>query len=337
MPKGENYKYIPRSYNIFKMYVPSACLSSVFAYNEMLLDIDFYKVFQQYEYILICHLDVIVTMDLLDDFCEIGYDYWGAPWPYLWGRKKINDKYVHLTVGNGGFSLRRVSACISVLEQFKKQVPQRLNEDIFFSYYLKVSGFRVAPVNWARLFSAESLVERIFCKNGGTLPFGMHAWHRFSGDFYKKVLPKLGINIAEFKLQNLDLVGLRYDLSVVASQRLRRYVTNGKDIWRFLPTNTKYSFHVFGHNGSVYYKYMTRDLNETVKVHYYSDDIGKEFGKLVCNMKNICDFNLLIIDGFDGDVIDSLRRYNLYEGTNYISLQQSYIKYLKCVICNYCK
>ena len=47
----------------------------------MLLTADFYRRFTDYEYILIHQLDVFLFEDKLLEFCDMGYDYIGAPYP----------------------------------------------------------------------------------------------------------------------------------------------------------------------------------------------------------------------------------------------------------------
>lgn len=44
-----------------------------------MLEADFYRRFGKYKYMLIYQLDAFVFSDKLLDFCEMGYDYIGAP------------------------------------------------------------------------------------------------------------------------------------------------------------------------------------------------------------------------------------------------------------------
>lgn len=50
-------------------------------YNEMMMSADFYSLFNDYEYILICHVDAWVFRDELDDWCRRGYDHVAALGP----------------------------------------------------------------------------------------------------------------------------------------------------------------------------------------------------------------------------------------------------------------
>ena len=81
--------------------LPDRNFSSIQSYNRLLLSPWFYQIFGEYSHILICQLDVCITKKLeLDDLLQ--YDYVGAPCTFELGK----DAHV----GNGGFSLRKVSA-----------------------------------------------------------------------------------------------------------------------------------------------------------------------------------------------------------------------------------
>lgn len=94
-------------------------LSTYKAYNNTLCSSDFYKLFSDYEYVLIYQTDCWAFEDRLDEFIELGYDYYGAAWPHL------QDK-----IGNGGFSLRKVKKMIELTE--KHVYDSKINEDVWF-------------------------------------------------------------------------------------------------------------------------------------------------------------------------------------------------------------
>jgi hypothetical protein len=87
-------------------------------YNALLLAKAFYRRFAAYDYILIHQLDAFVFSDELERFCALGYDYIGAPWSHDPARGRI--------VGNGGFSLRKVSAALRVLALPEAYAPPSL-------------------------------------------------------------------------------------------------------------------------------------------------------------------------------------------------------------------
>ncbi|MEZ5582523.1 MAG: DUF5672 family protein [Candidatus Competibacteraceae bacterium] len=72
---------------------------------------DFYRRFDRYEYLLIYELDSLVFSDKLDQHCTGEFDYIGAPWV----RYQDGLPVGFVGVGNSGFSLRRVEACMRVL------------------------------------------------------------------------------------------------------------------------------------------------------------------------------------------------------------------------------
>ena len=66
---------------------------------------DFYARYAGCEYILLYQLDAWVFEDRLDEWCDKGYDYAGAPL-FAPGSSDLQCA----RTGNGGFSLRRVEA-----------------------------------------------------------------------------------------------------------------------------------------------------------------------------------------------------------------------------------
>ena len=97
---------------------PARWFGSTGTYNALMLSSDFYERLAQHEHILIHQLDAFVFSDALERFCALGYDYIGAPWSHRDDGSR--------RVGNGGFSLRRVSAALRVLASRPSRVPQRL-------------------------------------------------------------------------------------------------------------------------------------------------------------------------------------------------------------------
>lgn len=83
---------------------------SIKSYNQLMLSQLFYNAFEKYQYILIYQLDAWVFHDALDEWCSKGYDYIGAPW--------FSDRgELFSFAGNGGFSLRKVSAFQEILQK----------------------------------------------------------------------------------------------------------------------------------------------------------------------------------------------------------------------------
>jgi hypothetical protein len=104
--------------NIGKLYFEPHYFGSVAAHKRLLFADEFYRRFENYEYVLIYHLDAAVFSDRLDSWCGRGYDYIAPPWIPHPDAPYAGDKNYEGKVGNGGFSLRRI-------EGFRKVIRSR--------------------------------------------------------------------------------------------------------------------------------------------------------------------------------------------------------------------
>jgi hypothetical protein len=96
-----------------RLSVPARFFRTEYTYCALLLWPRFYRAFRDYEYILVYQLDSLVFSDDLDDWCDRGIDYVGAPWLHeSWVRQLAGTS---IAVGNGGFSLRNVGSSLRVL------------------------------------------------------------------------------------------------------------------------------------------------------------------------------------------------------------------------------
>lgn len=181
---------------------------SVTDYNRLMLSVDFYNRFQNYKYILIYQLDAFVFYDALLQFCELGYDYIGAPWirglsDYVNGKRNI------LYVGNGGFSLRCVESFIRVLKENNFYEQEKKNEDVIFSSVVS-ENFKIAPLEVALEFAFETHVKKCYEMNDHKLPFGCHAWWRYDLKFWKPYIEYFGYDVREkFEGGNEDILLLK--------------------------------------------------------------------------------------------------------------------------------
>jgi hypothetical protein len=216
---------LPKKWDIVE--VPSQWMSSVEAYNQMMLNSSFYQLFQQYRFILIYQLDAYVFSDRLLEFCGYEYDYIGAPWIEGKFEMDLADRGI-LYVGNGGFSLRRVDSCLRQLE--KENLGQvNYNEDVFWAS--RTEDFKIAPKEIAWQFSFERPVKALYRLNGEQLPFGCHAWMKYDLEFFKPYIAKDGHasvwNV--YHEPQWDLINAYID---------QRYLTASKDmIWRSILKN----------------------------------------------------------------------------------------------------
>ncbi len=182
-PQGLNCDYGEGTGDIPLVEFQAAYFASEASYSRLLLNPVFYRVFREYEYILIYQLDAFVFNDRLLEFCRYGYDYWGAPV----SRFSPHWQALGLRVGNGGLSLRKVSSAIRALEENKDWV--RNNpfrdvleswEDLFWSCLgrRKDYDFTCPPVNLAVQFSVQEDVCHGFKNFKKNNTFGCHGWNK---------------------------------------------------------------------------------------------------------------------------------------------------------------
>ncbi len=182
-PQGLHCDYGKGTEDIPLVEFQAAYFASEASYSRLLLNPVFYRVFSEYEYILIYQLDAFVFNDRLLEFCNYGYDYWGAPvsrFPPHW-------QALGLRVGNGGLSLRKVSSAIRALEETKDWVkadPFRdvleAGEDLFWSCLGKRKDydFTCPPVNLAVQFAVQEDVCHAFRNFEKNNTFGCHGWNK---------------------------------------------------------------------------------------------------------------------------------------------------------------
>lgn len=202
--KIELTEYIKReNENIQVEFFDQKYFLDISGYNQLLLSISFYKRFVQFKYILIYQLDSWIFKDDLDYWCDLKYDYIGAPWvDWFWSElhaksmtlprkivSKLGYKNFNL-VGNGGFSLRNVHSCLANLKLFQFCVSRfKQNEDYFFSFFINSYNpfFRVSPLEIALKFSFDENPQKAFELNNNQLPMGCHAWHKYPGFWNDKI------------------------------------------------------------------------------------------------------------------------------------------------------
>jgi hypothetical protein len=180
---------------------PPECFASIPGYSRLLLSEAFYEGYADYEFVLICQTDAIMLRDELDYWCSQPFDYVGAPWPdgyeLFVNAGRLDGEFgkkVHVMVGNGGFSLRRVSKTISLLREHP--VPLSVfvhtgsSEDLFFAVMGSLSNDFVVPNEvTASRFAMELRPSLYYGINGGQLPMGTHAWWKSEPEFWRAHLP----------------------------------------------------------------------------------------------------------------------------------------------------
>lgn len=223
IPEGLNLDYYEKCLGEKVDYVSFAphFFTSIEEYSELLKQNSFYKAFSNYKYILIYQTDAWVFKDDLLSWCHKGYDYIGAPWFENFSSHE-NGKELW-TVGNGGFSLRRVDKFLQLTDMERRvRSPkyilkyERHNKGGLLRCILMAFGFRntikyFIKNHWgfpednyfcnllgqfdnciinrptadeACAFSFERSPAYLFEKTNHTLPFGCHAWEKYDKSFW---------------------------------------------------------------------------------------------------------------------------------------------------------
>ena len=196
-------------YRFNEIEFPDYYFKSIAHYNQLMLSQELYKAFLDYNYILIYQTDAFVFHDELDKWCDAGYDYIGAPWLEMnWPKKprSIIDRVLDKSrftrrlrktrlVGNGGFSLRKVSTSLLALRILKNLTNEfKDNEDHFWSLDAArlLPFFKTPPVNVAVGFAFELNPRLAVELNNGNLPLGCHAWEKYDPEFLRPIFAELG-------------------------------------------------------------------------------------------------------------------------------------------------
>lgn len=124
------FKQIPLDGIKIKRF-PNKYFGSAQAHNRLMTNPFFYESFSEYKFILVYHLDSLVFSDQLLFWCNKGYDNIAPPWlttDSSWLEKS--------SVGNGGFSLRKVESFIKLFssreywmssEEFASKISEKTN------------------------------------------------------------------------------------------------------------------------------------------------------------------------------------------------------------------
>ena len=140
-------------------------------YNETLTNPRFYEVFLSRCHddakLLVFQTDSLIFRPLPSKFITGDYDYVGAPWSW---RHFHDEEHKDRVIGNGGFSLRKLSTMLRVCRENRlcdlpKGTP--LAEDVFFSYHCT----KFPSMEDAAEFSVEHIAH--------PRPFGHHQMYRF--------------------------------------------------------------------------------------------------------------------------------------------------------------
>lgn len=197
-PEGLDLSYYLNLWPELKVqrYAPMH-FSSIQSYNDLVISPVFYIPFAtNYDYLLIHQLDAFLLSNQVLEFCNGGYDYYGAPWitgfPQYrfilnkWA-VKLNSKRFY--VGNGGLSLRKITSTLDLLDRKAGHMSKTFfMEDAFFGYWGSIDhDFQACPPLLAAKFSLE-MEPRHWIERTGTLPMGFHGFEVWHQDFYNSLL-----------------------------------------------------------------------------------------------------------------------------------------------------
>ena len=331
-PEGKFFPYFQVGTRV--EHFPQQFFQSTLTYNILMMSGIFYEAFLEYDYILIYQLDAFVFSDKLEYFCSLGYDNIGAPWPRWWAKKiPYGKNFIIPRVGNGGFCLRNVKACYKLLMEHSNWVEnlRDLPEDVFWAYcgMRSDSNFRTAPINIGYKFAAEFNPVRVTKKNGGELPFGCHAFHNFSADFYIKVLLNYGYDLRPFqKLMNkYNDGGLQNWLLNVAIMRLNRRLNLGQPLSQYLQQNRYASIRVIRHPLTmiILARLLLENPNFSDKIYFY-DETELDILLSDCQPEKLPHL-LLTTGGIDINSIAALEKSGLAYGKRVVSFQREYLNY----------
>jgi hypothetical protein len=108
------------------------------AHNRLLYWRRLYAAFADYRFILTYHLDSLVFSDQLQHWCEMPYDYIGAPWMPSPETPWVKEP----CVGNGGFTLLRVDAALRAIDARYRQEPRTYVSDLLLRHEQRLRPIR---------------------------------------------------------------------------------------------------------------------------------------------------------------------------------------------------
>ena len=166
----------------------------VAGYNLLLLSFEFYKRFKKYEYMLIYQLDAYVFRDELMEWCAKGYDYIGAPW--FEGGYDATPDSVFTGVGNGGFSLRKISTALNIYKWYNFYKIRIPNQTLYEEFRK-----RNTDINWIKkLGSLKYLIFQLLGK-GNNARFLINRYGGNEDLFWVDFIPKY---YSKFKIASIE-------------------------------------------------------------------------------------------------------------------------------------
>lgn len=201
-PESLVFDYLEYGVGISVERFPDYLFYNVNSYSSLMLNINFYQRFSKYKYMLIYPTNAFVFSDRLEQFCRMDYDYIGAP------ISRFDSAWhaIDARVGDGGLSLRKISAAIHILKQWNNIVMDnpfidlfKQREELFWGYCggRKELSFNVPSAKVAAEFAVQANIGHLYRKiQNGWRPFGCCGWDDFHYDFWRKIIEGYGFNFS---------------------------------------------------------------------------------------------------------------------------------------------
>lgn len=166
-------------------------------YSKLMLTQSFYDRFSENGVMFLYQLDAIVRKRIPESVLE-NLDYIGSPWfpafQLTWNpfRQELSSGRGvgvrrRVAVGNGGLSLRRISA----FRRASRLIPtlrNRINEDLIFSFFSPFVGIRVAKADFARRWFMETEARDWIAGSPMPSVAGFHALNKHNPQLEEAIL-----------------------------------------------------------------------------------------------------------------------------------------------------
>ena len=139
------------------LHFPAKFFGSAAAHNRLLMWPNFYRTFEDYEYILMYHLDSLVFSSEISRWCHAGFDYIGAPWIPCSDTPWVKEA----RVGNGGFALMKIESVLTVLYNRYRQEPATFWSDFLMRNRARFSWLFALLPRLEQTFPKSRLIQRL--------------------------------------------------------------------------------------------------------------------------------------------------------------------------------
>jgi glycosyltransferase involved in cell wall biosynthesis len=177
--------------NVEYVMLPQS-ITQISEYNSFMKNASFWRSLNASK-VLLFQSDSMMLRKGIERFLE--YDYIGAPWDVKKNdrvRAAIKSGELGGSVGNGGFSLRSVSAMIKICEEHGAKSPYDEQEDMFFARYVAKSGYKYPTPKVAYRFCREVTIPSLEVEDVNNSPvrhLALHAaWYYMPPELSKMLM-----------------------------------------------------------------------------------------------------------------------------------------------------